>query len=177
MKRFAGLLAFFLLLSSMGLVSAKEVTVVDPFPEGSVFSPVASEDVIIFGDIQVSIISNETDGDGNRTVQLQIMNGSNTTLWIEPSHITSFKQGLFNNDGKHDGGDDSFFVESMKTSEGTADIAYEWYMALAAGGTGTIVIKVGAPIEMMCIQPFHTSLAGLTDDATARIHGCWLLED
>ncbi len=175
MKKLASLLVFVMFMSSVGYAAADDVTVSDPFPEGSIFNPVESADTIIFADVRATIVSNETNVDGKQIVQLEIVNGSRVSLGIEPRQLTSFAEGRFGSDGTTEGDDDRFHVTSMDTADGTATTAYEWYMVLNPGGTGTVTLEMDAGMEMMCFQPFAAEFAGLTDESVGRIHGCWLL--
>ena len=175
MKKLASLVVLVFLLSSAGLATAADITVADPFPEGSLFNPVNAGDTIVFADVRASIASSEVDADGNMIIKLEVVNGSRVSLGIEPRQLTSFAQGRFGSDGTTEGDDDTFHVTSMETTEGTATTAYEWYMVLNPGGTGTITLEMDAGMEMMCFQPFAAEFAGLTDDSVSQIHGCWLL--
>lgn len=175
MKKFSALCVLVMMMSLGGIAAAADVSVSEPFPKGSVLNPVDSTDTIIFGDVQVKLDSIDTDDTGNRTVQVRITNNSRTSLWVEPAHFTSFAEGRFHDDGKSEGGDEYFRVVSMATDTGRADIAYEYYMAINAGGSGTVTIEIDADVEEMCFQPFASNTANLMDDSVNRIHGCWLL--
>ena len=175
MKKLASLIVLIFLISSVGAATAADITVADPFPDGSVFNPVEAGDTIVFADVRASIVSHEVDAEGKVIIKLEVVNGSRVSLGIEPRQLTSFGQGRFGSDGTTEGGDDTFHVTSMETTEGTATTAYEWYMVLDPGGTGIVTLEMDAGMEMMCFQPFAAEFAGLTDESINHIHGCWLL--
>ncbi len=175
MKKLASLLVFVLLMSTVGYAAADDVTVSEPFPEGSLFNPVDSGDTIIFADVRATIISNEVNDEGTHVVRLEIVNDSRVSLGVEPLQLTGFVEGRFGSDGTTEGDDDRFHVTSMETADGTATTPYEWFMVLNPAGTGVVTLEMDAAVEMMCFQPFAAEFAGLPDESVSRIHGCWLL--
>lgn len=179
MKKFASLVVFVFLLSSGGVATAADVTVSDPYPEGTVLNPAAAGDTIIFGDVSATIISNEVDEDGNRTVQLEIENSLRTALWIEPTYLLSFGEGRFLDvAGADDGsGPEQFTVVEMTTETGTAEVAYEWFMSIESQGTGVVTLQIGSSVEKLCYKPYASNVSGLLSEEDNRIHGCWLLDD
>lgn len=177
MKAITSLTVFILFFVTSGVATAADVTISEPFPDGYVLNPADSGDTLVFGDVQASITPGEVNEDGNRTVQVEITNNSRVTLWVSPDTVKSFAEGRFISDAGTDSGPMLFEVESMETSEGVAEIVYEWFMAIPAGGTGTINMNVSQDIEKICYQPFSQNQSGLTDEETQRIHGCWLLTD
>lgn len=175
MKKLASLIVLIFLISSVGSVAAADITVADPFPEGSLFNPVEAGDTIVFADVRASVVSSEADADGKVIIKLEVVNDSRVSLGIEPRQLTSFAQGRFGSDGTTEGDDDTFHVTTMETTAGTATTAYEWFMVLNPGGAGTVTLEMDAGVEMMCFQPFAAEFAGLTDESVSQIHGCWLL--
>lgn len=175
MNKFAGMIVFVLLFSSGGFAAAADISVSESFPKGHVLNPAPAEETIVFGDVSATIISNEVDDEGNRTVQLEITNSLRTALWIEPTYLLIFGEGRFLGDARVDQGAESFSIDAMETETGTADVAYEWYMSIDTGGSGVVTMSIGTDAEKLCYKPYASNVSGLLDDADTRIHGCWLL--
>lgn len=175
MKKFAGLIAFVILLMP-GFAAAADIQVSDSFPEGHVLNPTSNDETLVFGDVSASIVSNEVDEEGNRTVQIQIDNNLRTGLWIEPTYLLGFGEGRYLGDARVDEGAEAFSIVSMETESGTAEVAYEWFMSIDSGSSGTVTLEMSSVIEKVCYKPFASNASELLEDSDTRIHGCWLLD-
>lgn len=176
MRAFTCIVGFILLLTTGGVAAAADVTISEPFPEGTALNPVSSEDTLVFGDVRASIVSNEVGEDGNRVVDLEIENNLPMSLWIEPGYLHSFAEGRYLGNAQSESSAESFNVVSMETENGNSEVAYEWYMTLNAGGTGVITLEIAGDAEVLCYQPYASNVSLLLDEADNRIHGCWLLQ-
>lgn len=177
MKKLTGILVVVLAFAIGGVATAADVTISEQFPDGYVLNPVDPGETLVFGDVKASISSIEAGEDGNSLVTLEIVNNSRVSLWVNSDALLSFFEGRFNGTAGSDDAQQIFEVTSMETSEGEASVAYEWFMSVPAGGTGTVTLEVGPDVEKLCYRPFGLNQSGLTDAETQQIHGCWLLTE